>query len=805
MRHFLSQAIFVVAMGICMSAQASETAPAAFLKAHCLDCHDNDDPKGKLDLSSLSFPPTSSSDLKTWIHIFDRVEAGEMPPKKKDGSPRLALDQSQSFRVALHSGLMAYDTANQKTLGRVATRHISRFEYQRTMEQLLGIDIPLTDDLPDDLKINSYDTVTQYQAMSQYHLSQFLAAADLGLQQAVAVAADSIKPFKRTYSQKDLARKAISANDRGPIAFKDKDVIAGNLIGNFYGRVTETDVPESGWYRVSMLVQGNNIPKETDHLWGVIRSGVCYSSSPAQYFIGRFPATNKMEKVSFEAWIQGRHILEIKMQDANYKGITRGPWSDDNALKIPSIAYRDLTIERISKGQSANAVKQILFGDIPIQFDVQRVKNNSGDKYAKVKPSAVITMSVPDSVTDKDLAPLITTFASRAFRRPVTTSDCAPYIQLAKAEYQKNKSFTDALLTGYRTILVSPRFLYFEEKPGSLDAYAMANRLSYFLTAQPADNKLLEAAERNQLQTPAHIRAHAERLLATPAFNAAIDHFVDQWMMLTQIDATTPDDKIAPTYDDALKYAMMDETRDFVRHLIANNKPAKDLIAADYTIIDSRLATLYNIPWSGKPHARVIQYPKNSPRGGLMTQAAILKVTANGTSTSPVIRGVWMLERLMGVHVPLPPDNVPAIEPDTRGAKTIRDILEKHREETSCATCHSKIDPPGFALETFDVIGEYRTAYQTENKKSKLPIDASATMHDGRSFTNINQFRALLEKDQRTIARTFLEHLTTYATGATISYADRKQIDHMLDQCAPNFGLRSLILELVTNPIFMNK
>jgi hypothetical protein len=229
------------------------------------------------------------------------------------------------------------------------------------------------------------------------------------------------------------------------------------------------------------------------------------------------------------------------------------------------------------------------------------------------------------------------------------------------------------------------------------------------------------------------------------------------------------------------------------------------LVAADYTVIDSRLVDLYDVPWTGKPQARVITFPKKSPRGGLMTQAAILKVTANGTSTSPVVRGVWMLERLMGVHVPAPPDNVPAIEPDTRGAKSIRDILVKHREESSCASCHYKMDPPGFALESFDVIGQYRTAYKTDNKKSTLPIDPSATMHDGRSFADITEFRALLATGHRDTARAYLEHLTTFATGAAMTYADRQQISGILDRCAPHFGLRSLLLELVTSPLFTHK
>jgi len=279
---------------------------------------------------------------------------------------------------------------------------------------------------------------------------------------------------------------------------------------------------------------------------------------------------------------------------------------------------------------------------------------------------------------------------------------------LAEQELKGGAALLDALRVAFRGVLTSPRFLYMENSPGRLSNHALAERLSYFLWSTMPDDELRAAADAGKLSDAAVRHQQVERMLGHPKAEAFIKNFSDQWLNLTEIDATTPDSKLYPEFDEVLKYAMLDETRAFIRELVASDRSVTNVVDSSFGFMNSRLARHYGIPWPGGEALRQVTLRPEDRRGGLITQGSILKVTANGTTTSPVIRGVWMMDRILGVPVPPVPANVPAIEPDIRGATTIREQLAKHREIETCAACHVKIDPPGFALENYDVIGEYR-------------------------------------------------------------------------------------------------
>ncbi len=381
------------------------------------------------------------------------------------------------------------------------------------------------------------------------------------------------------------------------------------------------------------------------------------------------------------------------------------------------------------------------------------------------------------------------------------------------------------MIASYTAVLASPGFVYLNEKPGRLDDYALATRLSLFLWNSPPDDALRARAARGELSQPGVLRAETERMLSDPKSRRFAEAFLDYWIDIRKIEDSTPSTTLYNDYylDDALTEAALAETQLYFEELVRRDLPARNIVDSDFTFLNERLANHYGIPGVKGIAMRRVTLPPDSPRGGFMTQASVLKVTANGTTTSPVLRGKWIMERILGFEIPPPPASVPAVEPDIRGAVTIRQQLDKHRADKSCAVCHTKIDPPGFALESFDVMGAWRDKYRgvSDDKPAEkglgkngqpfvfhygLPVDSSGELPDGRAFKDIRDFKRLLRSDDVTLGRNLAKQLVVYATGAPVRFSDRKQIDEILSGAKANeFGVRSLIHQIVQSEIFRNK
>jgi hypothetical protein len=321
------------------------------------------------------------------------------------------------------------------------------------------------------------------------------------------------------------------------------------------------------------------------------------------------------------------------------------------------------------------------------------------------------------------------------------------------------------------------------------------------------------------------LQAQTRRLLNDPRSRRFVDAFTDYWLDLRKIDDSSPSTTLYNDYelDDPLKLAAVEETRLFVQEMFAASLPARTVIDSNFTFLNERLARHYGIPGVTGVKMRKVTLPKDSVRGGLLTQASVLKVTANGTTTSPVIRGVWIMERILGFRT-APPPSVPAIEPDIRGAVTIRQQLDKHRADATCASCHRKIDPPGFALESFDVMGGWRERYRVfadgvEPEKGLgfsgqpfafrygPPVDSAGSLPDGGTFRDIREFKKLLlDHEEQKVARNLVGQLATYATGAPIGFSDRKQVDEILGKTrGSDYGMRGIVEGIVQSDLFRNK
>jgi hypothetical protein len=424
-----------------------------------------------------------------------------------------------------------------------------------------------------------------------------------------------------------------------------------------------------------------------------------------------------------------------------------------------------------------------------------------------------------------DAERLLRSFLKRAYRRPTAEDDLRRFLTLFEDQFGRGAGFARSLLSAYTAVLASPGFVFVDEKPGWLDDRALATRLALFLWNSIPDDTLRDLADRGELSKPEVLRAQAERMLEDPRARRFVEAFTGYWLDLRKIDDTAPSTTLYNDYelDDPLKLAAVEETRLFFAELLRVDLPSRNVVDSDFAFLNGRLAEHYGLGGVSGVAFRKVKLPADSLRGGVMTQASVLKVTANGTTTSPVLRGHWITERILGLETPPPPPTVEAVEPDIRGAVTIRQQLEKHRTNVSCGSCHSKMDPPGFALESFDVMGGSRDRYRAVSEKVPpargfgmngqafafhyaLPVDSAGALPDGRPFQDVRELKRLLVQDERPIARNLARQLTVFATGAPVRFSDREVIEAILDATeAGHYGVRSLVHAIIQSDLFRNK
>jgi hypothetical protein len=452
---------------------------------------------------------------------------------------------------------------------------------------------------------------------------------------------------------------------------------------------------------------------------------------------------------------------------------------------------------------------QMLYGDLPLK--------PANPKFPQRD------LHVVSEAPESDAKRLIANFLPHAFRRPVTEEEVLEYVALFQAQLQKGRPFDESLRAAYKMALCSSKFLFLHAAPGPLDDDALASRLSYGLWSSTPDAPLLAAAASKTLRNPDVLRQQTERMLASPKAERFTQHLLESWLNLRDIDFTQPDTKLYPEFEEYLQQSMLKETTAFFNELLQKDLPAQNIVHSEFAILNERLAEHYGIPGVTGAPFRLVTLPKDSPRGGFLTQGAVLKVSANGTTTSPVVRGAYVLERILGTPPDPPPKNVAALEPDIRGATTVREQLAKHRDQPACAGCHARLDPPGFALESFDVTGRWRSHYRIipDSAREKvvnipgsdirlyaqgLPVDPSYQLEDGTAFANVTELKALLLQNPKQIAHCVVEKLATHLTGAPLQFADRQTVDQILHHTAPGgYGIRSLLHSVIQSRLFTEK
>ena len=464
------------------------------------------------------------------------------------------------------------------------------------------------------------------------------------------------------------------------------------------------------------------------------------------------------------------------------------------------------TLRRLSRSQYANTVHQLLgskaskllINTFPEEFLDEGFDNIGSSQVMSDFLISHMIKTAEDAVEYTDYDQKTTTreelkeFAEQAFRRPVTDAQIAPYVRLAD-----NTTGTRA----YAAILCSPRFLYFYEDPGKLDSYALASRLSYYLWNSMPDKTLFELAAADKLTDEDALAGQVERMLKDKKADLFINNFLRQWLHLENITLLPPDEKKFKTfYDDALEDAFTTESFMVFKYMLEENRPVSEFLSADYTFINNDLAEHYGLDKVDKYDFKKVTL-KDRRRGGLLTQGAVLTSTSNGVETSPVLRGIWVLQNILGLRKPKPPPNVPALAVDTRGTRTLRQQLSAHTKSSRCATCHRHIDPLGFALENFDAIGGWREKYENNAR-----VDTSGRLPSGQKFRNIGEFKKALLARKDSFTQGLVSKFLTYATGRKMLGTDRSEIKKIAGQLKrKGYGLRDLILHTTASKIFLTR
>ena len=814
---------------------------ARFTKTACLDCHAGAAAEAGLDLESLLATRSEAkafdaSALARWEKVFERVERGEMPPIDADQPPP---EDRRGFLAALATDLADRSRAGQIAEGRTPLRRLNRVEYEYTLRDLLSLPaLTVRDLLPEDASTAGFDTVASGLGSSAVHLVRYQEAADRALQ--AAVPDRPIEPLHWSANGSEMFAMNSQQFEVWQCWLVNDGIAMPSRLWAPYLTLATPPAPADGRYRVRVL--GNTIntggkPLPVSFSIAPTESGEFENVLDWRDLPADVPTTVEVDlvlrrgqRVDVLGWtLPTRDIVKRKTEDRSAA-----------AQQFPAVVVQRLEIDG-PVDTWPPASYRTLFGDLPLAPRSLAKAIAAGTPLPRVNEKRDAAAWAADPLVPvpidarADAERLIRRFLPRAFRRPVPDSLVDAYVADARAALAAGLPFHDAMRETYRSVLCSPHFLFFAERPGKLDGLALASRLAFFLWRGPPDDRLIAAATDGVLATPQGLRTQVERMLDDPRAERFITDFTGQWLDLRKIDATTPDAKMYHEFDDVLQRSAVRETELFFAELLRCDGSVLDVVHSRWTMLNERLARHYDLflePAKGHepPEKRTplvlggdlrrTTLPPGSHRGGLITHASVLKVTADGTRTSPVVRGAWICSRILGVDPPTPPKNVPKIEPDIRGATTIREQLARHRSDASCASCHRLIDPPGFALETYDVIGGWREFYRTSAKPGHnawlanygrwVPrgpdIEQGDRMPDGRTFTDIDDYKRMVLEDPEAIVRNLAGKLVTFSTGAAVQFADRAEIDRIVSGLEPQgYGLRSLVHEVVNSRMFQEK
>lgn len=836
-RSLFSNLRFAILIVLCLLhssesfAEESESKPnvdapsvvADFLGKYCLECHDSASAEGEREFESFQLPIASEQQLITTDEIIDQVTLKTMPPEESEqptDQERLALLQELRSSIAEARDLF------EESTGRTVMRRLSNREYEVTLATLFGrrVDtLGLTADFPKEKTSQHIDTIGESLVTSGFLLDQYFQAASRLVE--TRLGKPSMEPKSWHFTDNFQQYEELSGAHRSVFKFEylclyeqpNTDTRQGG-----YGHIEDflEGVPVSGLYDIEVNAQAMHRDTHYDPkifridfsepfqlavVPGDATKGHIHYPQAIEPILGSAIVPDEQpEWLSFRVWLEAGQTPRFIFPNGPYESRasvieTNRRYKDE--FKNPKEGVSRTTLLREGK------LPHIRIGEIKVRGPVE---DSNGTR------EEIAVFGSEGFQEDRALDQLFA-FGQRAYRRTLEPADRDRIESIYTKRLSEDATPRQAALDALKMILCSPSFLYLSEITPEdetlLRPFDLASRLSYALWAAPPDEELFEEAKAGRLTDSEVLKNQIQRMLRSERSNEFVNGFLDSWLNLRDIGNLPPPRKDVPDYyAENLPESMKQEARLFFRHLLNENGSVTDLLDADYSFVDKKLAKLYGLPEKDKMRLadgfQRVSLSDNRQRGGVLGMAGVLTVSANGVDTSPVTRGVWVLENILGTPPPPPPDEVPTIDANVSGSTTIRERLSKHSQDQTCAVCHRSIDPLGYALETFDPIGRWRDKYpKAKGKGTAAKVDATGKFPSGEEFTNFGDFKQkLLESRREQFTRSLIEKLLAYSTGRHMERADQFEIDDILVRVqADNNGLRTMVTEVLTSNLFRSR
>ncbi|MEN9574156.1 MAG: hypothetical protein RL514_2011 [Verrucomicrobiota bacterium] len=778
-----------------------DKAVAPFLAEHCNRCHDEKKHKGEFRVDNLSTDFLKGGSAAKWAEVMDRISSGEMPPK---GEKKPSAADGAKVVEWLAARLKEGEAARLAKRERVSFHKLTREEYANSVRDLLGVTFDAADPtgLSEDDAWNGFGRIGLVLSVSPSHVEKYLAAADMVLAEAFPEAV--VEKGKKAAESKKIGKRLEGIDLRGgpnkaeleALGLADK-VRVEMWPGHDLTRASPGNIPVAGIYKMRVQLSGlkpkggraphlavyavnlDRMLHEQDVLAPEDKPIVVEFTThlPAGYLNVRFsnetpgpsnlPRSGRAGNKPFFSIKDGRHVWQMKLTDEEgeplypFLIVDWLEWSGPIAEEGPTYAQREFMPADISGAR---------------------------EKLAKL--------------------------AERAFRRPVQADEVDRLVKLVESEVKAGEKLDAAMKAAFQAVLCSKEFLYLVEGRATeqsvrLTDFELASRLSYFLWSTMPDESLVAAARAGKLHEAAVLRAQVQRMLRDPKAARFAEAFPRDWLQLRSVGMFPPDKKLYPDYDAYLEKSMVGETTAFFREVLDKNLSLREFLDSNWTMVNARLAGHYGMSEVNSDQFQRVSLRPEDHRGGLLTHAAILSLTSDGTRHRPVHRGKWVSEAILGKSPPPPPANVPAIEPTpaTQPKATLRNKLDAHKRNESCAACHAKIDPLGLAFDHYDAIGRWRTEEVVGDGQGANPkVDASGELIDGRKFSDAVGFRKLLVEDLEKFNATFTEKLATFALRRVMTVDDREALAGIAQQSkAADYRLPAIVEALAASELFQKR
>ena len=726
-----------------------------FLTKHCVKCHETGkDPQAGVALNRFKELPFVQKERKTWEKVLGQLRAHAMPPEDQ---PKPPSEDVMAFATWIETELERFDCTGPRDPGRVTIRRLNKAEYNNTIRDLLGIKFTPADDFPSDDVGYGFDNIGDVLSLPPVLMEKYLAAADK-IAQSTILTGEAAKSSKKRFEAEKIGHTTGGPAGDGFNLFSTGEVF------------TEYTFPGDGEYTLRAKAYGQQAGPEPCRMAFKIDDKELNT-------VDVTAVENSPKTYEFKTKVTGgKHKVALAFLNDFYDAKAPNPNARDRNLVID---YLEVVSDRPPELPEHH--RRVIF----------------------VQPS--------DKKPKSDAArEIIERFAGKAFRRPATADEVKRLLGLFELTQKNGDPFETGIQLALQGALVSPHFLFRIESdsqpndPGAshpITDYELATRLSYFLWSSMPDDTLFDLAKQGTLRKNGNLEAQVRRMLKDPKAIALTDNFAGQWLQFRNLKQVAPNRRQFPSFDDALRTAMAKETEQFFAAIVREDRSILDFLDADFTYLNERLAKHYGIEGvKGDEFQRVSL--KGDQRGGVLTHASVLTVTSNPTRTSPVKRGKWILEQILGAAPPPPPPNVPELSEDKKAVLTgsLRQRMEQHRANPACASCHARMDPLGFGFENYDAIGSWR------QKDGKFDIDPSGTLPSGKTFKGPAELKTVLKERSQEFSRCLAEKMLTYALGRGLEYYDKCAVDQVVSALEKNqHKFSSLVISIVNSDPFQKR